>query len=85
MYQQAEPSLWTGRLDSETDAKQFRHFQTIQFNDLRQVELASKQKGVGILGYAIDKGVELNKGRVGAKRGLMRLKSIRWLTRFESM
>lgn len=69
MYQQAEPSLWTGRLDSETDAKQFRHFQTIQFNDLRQVELASKQKGVGILGYAIDKGVELNKGRVGAKEG----------------
>ena len=28
MYTQGNPKLWTGRLDSETDPKQFRHFQT---------------------------------------------------------
>ena len=48
MYQLAEPSLWTGRLDSETDAKQFRHFQTIQFNDLRQVELTPKHQHLSV-------------------------------------
>ena len=29
--------------------------------------------GVGILGYAVDKGVALNKGRIGAKKDQMRL------------
>ena len=49
--------------DSETDVKQFRHFQTVKFGDLSKVEKSGTRKGVGILGYAVDKGVELNKGR----------------------
>ena len=68
MYQLAQSNLWTGRLDSETDP-QFRHFQTVKFGDLSQLDFSEKHKGVGLLGYAIDKGVELNKGRVGAKEG----------------
>ena len=31
MYQLAQSNLWTGRLDSETDPTQFRHFQTVKF------------------------------------------------------
>ncbi|MEJ7142444.1 formimidoylglutamase [Staphylococcus capitis] len=69
MYRLAEPDLWKGRLDSETDSRQFRHFQTVKFGDLTKVEKTNNPKGVGILGYAVDKGVELNKGRVGAKEG----------------
>lgn len=69
MYRLAERDLWTGRLDSETDVKQFRHFQTVKFGDLSKVEKSGTRKGIGILGYAVDKGVELNKGRVGAKEG----------------
>ena len=64
----AQSNLWTGRLDSETDPTQFRHFQTVKFGDLSQLDFSDEHKGVGLLGYAIDKGVELNKGRVGAKR-----------------
>lgn len=69
MYKQGEPNLWTGRLDSETDPKKFRHFQTVTFEDLSKLEKSSMPSGVGILGYAVDKGVALNKGRIGAKEG----------------
>ncbi|EHJ08358.1 formimidoylglutamase [Staphylococcus simiae] len=69
MYKLGEPNLWTGRLDSETDRRQFRHFQTVKFEDLTQVTKSKQPNGVGMLGYAVDKGVELNKGRVGAKEG----------------
>ncbi|MGE7105168.1 formimidoylglutamase, partial [Staphylococcus aureus] len=69
MYKQGEPNLWTGRLDSETDPKKFRHFQTVTFEDLSKLEKSSRPSGVGILGYAVDEGVALNKGRIGAKEG----------------
>lgn len=69
MYKLAEPNLWTGRLDSGTDKRQFRHFQTVKFEDLNNLVLSKERKGVGLLGYAVDKGVELNKGRIGAKEG----------------
>ena len=68
MYKQGEPNLWTGRLDSETDPKKFRHFQTVTFEDLSKLEKSSMPSGVGILGYAVDKGVALKRGRIGAKR-----------------
>lgn len=69
MYTQGNPQLWTGRLDSDTDPKQFRHFQTVQFANLEKMENVGKKTGVGFLGYAVDKGVENNKGRVGARKG----------------
>lgn len=68
MYKLAQRDLWTGRIDSETDESQFRHFQTINFRNIEDDDNESRH-GVGILGYAVDKGVELNKGRIGAKEG----------------
>lgn len=68
MYKLAQRELWKGRIDSEQDSAQFRHFQTIHFGDINEAPSGSRQ-GIGILGYAVDKGVELNKGRIGAKEG----------------
>lgn len=68
MYKLAQRELWKGRIDSEQDLTQFRHFQTIHFGDITEASNGSRQ-GIGILGYAVDKGVELNKGRIGAKEG----------------
>ena len=68
MYKLAQRDLWTGRIDSETDESQFRHFQTIQFRNIED-DYNETRQGVGLLGYAVDKGVELNKGRTGAKDG----------------
>lgn len=68
MYKLAQRDLWTGRIDSETEETEFRHFQTIQFRNIED-EYDEPRHGVGMLGYAVDKGVELNKGRIGAKLG----------------
>ena len=68
MYKLAQRDLWTGRVDSETDSSQFRHFQTVNFRNIKD-DYREKRQGVGLLGYAVDKGVELNKGRLGAKEG----------------
>ena len=43
MYQLAQSNLWTGRLDSETDPTQFRHFQTVKFGDLSQSRMANSK------------------------------------------
>lgn len=65
MYNKADQSLWNGRLDNEHDKEFFRHFQVVSMADAEAVS----QQDVSILGYAVDKGVELNKGRVGAAEG----------------
>ena len=44
MYQLAQSNLWTGRLDSETDPTQFRHFQTVKFGDLSQLDFRRNTK-----------------------------------------
>ncbi|ATD31111.1 hypothetical protein BHM04_07880 [Macrococcus sp. IME1552] len=49
-------TLWNGRLDSADDTSHFRIFQSVNQSD---------DADVGIIGYAIDKGVALNKGRIG--------------------
>ncbi|MDT0740958.1 formimidoylglutamase [Staphylococcus chromogenes] len=67
MYLEPNTQLWTGRLDSETDRQAFRHFQTVQFENVETIQ--NHPDSVALLGYAIDKGVELNKGRIGAKEG----------------
>lgn len=68
MYQKANEDLWVGRLDSSTDESQFRHFQTVHFDQIPNGNDIEK-KGVGLLGYAVDAGVALNKGRIGARNG----------------
>lgn len=75
MYKLARPELWTGRVDSETDESQFRYFQTVNFRNINDHFNESRQ-GIGLLGYAVDKGVELNKGRLGAKEGPDAIKKI---------
>ncbi|MEB7811693.1 formimidoylglutamase [Staphylococcus xylosus] len=75
MYKLAQRDLWTGRIDSETDESQFRHFQTIQFRNIED-DYNETRQGVGLLGYAVDKGVELNKGRTGAKEGPDAIKKV---------
>lgn len=67
MYQSANTNLWNGRLDSDTDPNEFRHWQTVKFVDLEKKSLEQDKRGVGILGYAVDEGVILNQGREGAK------------------
>lgn len=69
MYKLPDTELWTGRTDSATNQEHFKHFQTIKFGDLTQQLNINEKQGVGLLGYAVDKGVELNKGRMGAKEG----------------
>ncbi|NJH66918.1 formimidoylglutamase [Staphylococcus agnetis] len=67
MYQSPQRHVWTGRLDSAVERESFRHFQTIHFGDIHNI--ASQANGIALFGYAVDKGVELNKGRTGAKDG----------------
>jgi hypothetical protein len=31
MYSESNPKLWKGRVDSQNDPKQFKHFQTVTF------------------------------------------------------
>lgn len=69
MYKEPQKDLWTGRLDSETNPRQFRHFQTVNFGNLKEDAPSSQRSGVGMIGYAVDYGVKLNKGRVGAREG----------------
>ena len=68
MYSESNPKLWKGRVDSQNDPKQFKHFQTVTFANLEKIENRFDKVGVGLLGYAVDKGIELNEGRIGAKR-----------------
>ena len=68
MYKLAQRDFWTGRVDSESDKSQFRHFQTVNFRNIKD-DYHETRQGVGLLGYAVDRGVELNKGRLGAKEG----------------
>lgn len=69
MYSESNPKLWKGRVDSQNDPKQFKHFQTVTFANLEKIENRFDKVGVGLLGYAVDKGIELNEGRIGAKKG----------------
>ncbi|TDM07696.1 formimidoylglutamase [Macrococcus lamae] len=63
MYLLPDQSLWSGRLDSEHESSHYRYFQTV---DLTGEQSEAK---VALLGYAVDEGVRLNKGRTGAAAG----------------
>jgi len=56
MYSKSNPKLWKGRVDSQNDPKQFKHFQTVTFANLENIENQFDKVGVGLLGYAVDKG-----------------------------
>ena len=66
LYTPPNPALWTGRVDSETDAAQFRFHQVVRC--ALPEDLADISETV-LLGFACDEGVRRNKGRLGAAGG----------------
>ncbi len=66
-YFPADKAMWTGRIDSHSDAGQFRVHQVVKTVDIR--EISDLSPGVFLLGYACDEGVRRNKGKVGAVEG----------------
>lgn len=66
-YIPADMSIWQGRVDSEDDYRSFRWHQWVKPIDLNNEILINKNKLSFILiGYKIDEGIKLNKGRVGS-------------------
>lgn len=76
-YEKGDLSLWSGRVDSEIDYDSFRWHQIIKLIDLQEdFEIASSDLSFILIGYQIDEGIKINKGRVGASKGPNRVRSI---------
>ncbi|WP_229683186.1 formimidoylglutamase [Virgibacillus oceani] len=56
--------MWQGRIDSETDKKQFRFHQIVQLKDINDID--KNENAFSIIGFECDEGVRRNKGRIGA-------------------
>lgn len=67
-YQPANPTLWSGRTDTEETLPALRWHQQMQCLDLRH-PLPDLQGQLTLLGFACDAGVTRNKGRAGAAEG----------------
>lgn len=67
MYSKSDALIWHGRIDDIKDKAHFRNFQVVTVLDA--TENITERFDVGILGYAVDRGVDLNQGRLGAKDG----------------
>jgi formiminoglutamase len=70
-YKAANKKDWQGRIDSHTNYDAFRWHQCIEPIDLDDVKLEPfrGKLGFAIIGFCCDKGVERNKGRIGASKG----------------
>lgn len=70
-YKSATGEGWYGRVDSTEDFDAFRWHQWVELIDLNDEELKpfEGQLGFVFLGFKSDYGIQLNKGRVGAKNG----------------
>lgn len=69
-YQHANLDLWQGRIDSEDQYDSFRWHQIIERLDLdNDIDIASSDLCFVFIGYQIDEGVRINKGRIGAADG----------------
>lgn len=66
LYQQTNPQIWSGRIDSDDDPTQFRYHQVAKCVDLNELDDSEE---VALLGFASDEGVRRNHGRVGAAEG----------------
>ena len=62
MYAPADPQLWSGRVDEEEGVAGYRWHQVVSHE-------SAAPAGVALLGFASDRGVQLNKGRVGSSEG----------------
>ncbi|WP_423363851.1 formimidoylglutamase [Mycoplasma sp. P36-A1] len=66
-YEQADMSLWHGRIDSEEDYYSFRWHQYIKPLDLdKEIPETTEGHSIVIIGYKVDEGIALNKGKRGA-------------------
>src|SRR5690554_3711272 len=65
-YRESKSRMWTGRVDSDSDFKQFRYHQVARCVSLLDLDDTPE---VALLGFASDEGVRRNKGRVGAAEG----------------
>src|SRR6056297_603406 len=68
LYKPSNPSVWSGRIDSETDYDQFRYHQIVKCTELKEMTDGNGNE-VSILGFESDIGVERNGGRIGAVKG----------------
>lgn len=69
-YIKPDPSIWTGRIDCETDYDSYRWHQIVECMDLsKPIKKAKTDLSFVIIGYQIDEGIRLNGGRVGAIEG----------------
>ena len=66
LYKPSNPSVWSGRIDSETDYDQYRYHQIVKCAELKEMTDGNE---VTILGFESDIGVERNGGRIGAVKG----------------
>ncbi|MFD3157190.1 formimidoylglutamase [Haloimpatiens sp. FM7330] len=70
-YEPVDLSVWQGRIDSESDFDAFRWHQWVKKIDLRKDDLTpyNGKLGFAFIGFCCDKGIKLNKGRIGASKG----------------
>ncbi len=66
--QPCDPSIWTGRSTTEAAAYWYQQVQCLSVEDSLLPPLPA-QRGLAIIGYAVDAGVARNLGRVGAAAG----------------
>ena len=64
MYQPAKRDIWSGRVDGTQPLRFHQHVQCIDMHSS-----ITDEKGIYILGFCCDQGVERNKGRIGAFDG----------------
>lgn len=67
MYLVPDEKLWNGRIDSQTDKKEFRFHQAIECKEINN--LNENESAFSLIGFASDEGVRRNKGRIGAAEG----------------
>jgi len=68
MHKATPPETWKGRSTSETNAYWYQRVTCLAVDDPLPV-LAKSEIGIVFIGYAVDEGVRLNKGRMGAAEG----------------
>lgn len=70
MLEATNQKIWQGRIDDEEDFEAFRLHQWVKAIDLEAMDSPVKgQLNVCFIGFCCDKGVERNKGRIGASKG----------------
>ncbi|MFL0266919.1 formimidoylglutamase [Candidatus Clostridium radicumherbarum] len=70
-YEPMNKEFWQGRVDSEDNYDAFRWHQWIDIIDLRKEPITPfiGKLGIAFIGFCCDKGVNRNKGRIGAAYG----------------